>query len=844
MSSRGLPLLLLLATILAAQEPHFAADRPLDLLHLRLEASVDLEKKTLAGHATLDFAALRPGRVVKVDAVGLDIRSAQLADRAAEASYDGKTLEFVLDSPLELGEAVRMTVDYTCTDPDEGLYFRGPTPAEPDVPWQVWSQGETHENCHWIPLPDQPNERMTSELLVTAKEGLQVLSNGRLESRKPNGDGTETWHYVQGGDHAPYLITLVVGTFEVIREDWRGKPVEYWVPPGRGEDARRSFRNTPRMLEFFSEAFGPYAWDKYAQVVVEQFTHGGMENTSATTLTDRTLHDERAHLDYSSDWLVAHELAHQWFGDLLTCTDWAHVWLNEGFASYAEALWAEHDLGRDEYEYAMWDKRQPALDGGRKAPIVYRNYAGEWEQFDNRAYPKGAWVLHMLRCRLGEDLFWTALRRYVAERAHTCVETSDLRRSFEATTGRSLGRFFYDWTERAGHPVVQVRHDWDAEKGVAEVFVRQTQEGEPFQFPLRVEFRCGGKPFAIDVQVTAKEQRFLAPLPARPDMIRVDPDLTVLMELTEEKGRELWLAQLASDPGVAGRIRAAEALGRTRRDDDRTALGAALLKEPFWGVQKEIARDLGETGGDKSRDALLAAVALPNPKARRAVVEALGRFKSDPLVLAALEKIAIGGDPSCHVEAEAIKAYAGMRPKDGVARLTPLLARDSFNDVIREAVLGGLGGLLDPAATDVLIAWTARGKPRACRGAALDGLATLATACVLDGAQTARVVETAQACLEKTESPRVKARAADTLRALGQQASPALGALEAIAEHDPAENVRKSAKDAIERIRSGAPPQVELARLREDLQKVRDENRALRERIDRIDGKMPVKPPG
>jgi aminopeptidase N len=221
-------------------------------------------------------------------------------------------------------------------------------------------------------------------------------------------------------------------------------------------------------------------------------------------------------------------------------------------------------------------------------------------------------------------------------------------------------------------------------------------------------------------------------------------------------------------------------------------------------------------------------------------MEALAKFKGDALVLAAVERVATEGDPSCFVEAEAIKAYAAMRPKDGVAKLTSFLGRESHNEVIREAALAGLGGLGDPAGADVLLAWTARGRPRACRGAALDGLASLVPS-VQDVALVARIVEAAHACLEKSESGRLKARAAETLRALGQQATPALSALEALADHDPAENVRKEAKEAIERIRSGAPPQVELSRLREELQKVRDENRALRERLDRIDGKMPVK---
>ena len=182
--------------------------------------------------------------------------------------------------------------------------------------------------------------------------------------------------------------------------------------------ARYAAETTGPILEKLEAYFGmgfPFA--KLDQLVIPQtVTFSAMENAGLVTWGESVLLAKPE--DESIKWrriqasINAHELAHQWFGDLLTCTDWAHVWLNEGFASYAEALWAEHDLGRDDFEYELWDQRRQALEGGKKLPIVHRTYAGEWEQFDDRAYPKGSWVVHMLRCRLGEQLFWDALRRY------------------------------------------------------------------------------------------------------------------------------------------------------------------------------------------------------------------------------------------------------------------------------------------------------------------------------------------------------------------------------------------------------------------------------------------------
>jgi len=845
---RALLTLLLLAGLAAAQNLQFAASRPFDLTHLRLDAHVDLKAKTLKGTVRLDMTALRATSSVRLDAKNLQVhevtvlRGEPAQPQKIRFANEGDHLEIFLPQDTKRGERFAVHVLYTCQDPELGLAFFGPTKAEPDVPYQVWSQGETIGTRHWIPIFDHPGERLTSELRITVDKDLQVLSNGRRVSVTARPDGTAVWHWRQEKDHVPYLITLVVGKFAIKTVKWRGRNVDYWVPPDRAADIDRAFGNTVRMLDFFSDRIGvEYPWAKYTQIVVEQFRHGGMENTSATTLNERTLHDTRAHLDYSSDGLVAHELAHQWFGDLLTCRDWAHTWLNEGFATYFEALWAEHDLGRDEFLHNMRGKADAARNGGRKLPIVHRGYTGSWQQFDARAYPKGAWVLHMIRSRLGDKLWWESVYRYTTKHAHQCVETVDLRKAIEETTGRSFERFFHDWTGRPGHPVVSVRHRWNDKERMMEVRVRQTQKAAAFHFPLLLEYRMpeNGERKAVTHDVTEKDVRFFVPLKARPELVRVDPLFTVLMELSEDKGRALWRKQLLSDPSPILRQNAARHFGKSKRDPDRRLLADALGRETFWGVQTEIAAALGKSGGTVSRDVLLQALSLEHPRARRAVVQALAKFHNDATVTGALEGIVQNGDASYAVEGEAIRAWSAARPEGALGKLEPLLARDSHKEQIRTAALHGIGDQLDPAATTLLLEWTQRGKPRPCRRSALEALGKLARSGHWDGDATRRVVETVSSYLQKSEARGIKTAASQILRDLGAAGTPALAALEALVAHDSNDNVRKEARAAIDKIHAGAPARIELTRLREELRKMREQDRKLRERLERLEGRKP-----
>jgi len=827
----------------STEPTRFAADRPVDIKHIALELKVDVPAKHVEGTATIDLAALREVSSVRFDAVDFAVTKVTLArgespPAPADFRNDGQGIEvFFGDQPLGERMSATIHITYSLADPKSGLHFFGPSEAEPDVPYAVWSQGESIDNRYWVPCFDNPNEMQTTEMKVTVAAGNEAVSNGRLLSKTDNKDKSTTFHWLQDKPHTAYLMTMVVGEFYTEQDTWRGKPVTYYVPPKHKNDLRRSFGNTVKMLELFTKLTGvEYPWDKYAQICVEGFG-GGMENTSATTLGPRTLHDERAHLDTSSDGLVAHELAHQWFGDLVTCKDWSHTWLNEGFATYMDAVWSEHDLGRDEYDYEMFSNMRRGIEGGKKAPVVDMRYEDEGQMFDSRSYPKGASILHMLRHRVGDQKFWASVNRYLTTHAHQTVETSDLRQAFEDETGRSLERFFYDWTQRPGAPNVNVSYDWAEDDKLAKVTVKQTQESEAFHFPLEVEFHFDeGPPAMLQSDVTEKEHRFYFPLRKRPKMVLIDPQQAVLMELKEQKGRDLWKEQIKNGPHVLDRIRAAANLGESKNDKDTALLGEALMAEKFWGVGEEIAKAIGKAGGDKARDVLLAGLKVEHSKVRRAVVEQLGSFHRDEKVMEALRAIIAKGDASYRVEAEAIESYAKLQPPDAATLLPTLLDRPSHGEQIRSAALSGLGRQPDAAGLETLLQWTKRGKPRECRSAAMRGLTQLAKNVHLSEAALDRIVNTLLESVDG-EQRRMQQSVITALRDLGDDARPALPVLQALAANDPSERIRKSAKEAIEKITAAAPEQVQVKELRDELTKLRDDSKELRKRLEKLEAK-------
>jgi aminopeptidase N len=665
-------------------------------------------------------------------------------------------------------------------------------------------------------------------------------------------DGRRTFHWRQSLPHVAYLLSVAAGDFAEIIEQVDGVPAQYYIPKGREEDGRRALARTPEMLRFFSERTGiPYPYAKYAQVVVNDFIFGGMENVSATTLTDTALYDERAAPDFAdaTDGLVAHELAHQWFGDLLTCRDWAHGWLNEGFATYFDALFTEHQRGVDEFRYQMQRNAEIYMrdDATRyRRPIVSNTYNEPIDLFDRQFYEKGSWVLHMLRFELGDELFWKAVRHYAAKHRGANVTTPDLQRAIEEATGRNMDAFFEQWVYGAGHPAFNVSYEWDDTAMQAKLTVKQTQSAEHgtaevFRTPVAVDFGVGSGAQPFRVQLSEREQSFYFPLPEKPKLVRFDPGGWLLKTVEFKRGQDLLLEQLQHDADVVGRIDAAKALAKLGTREAVAGLKQAVLGDPFWGVQNEAARALGTLGTEAALDALLECLGVAHPKARRGVVAALGEFRDEPpasrgaRAAEALERLLAQGDASYYVEAEAAAALGKTRSASAFGGLEKALEKESHNNIIRARTFEGFAELRDERALPIALEWTRYGRPMQARMAAAACLGKL-------GSYAERKDPARDRLVELLDDPdlRVRLAAAGALQELADDK--AVPALERLAARDLDGRVIRRCREVAARLREGRDKGEEVKKLREELDKLREEQRTLKDRLEKLEnsGKPPA----
>jgi aminopeptidase N len=825
---------------LKEESPKYAPDRTCDVEHLRLDLKIDLPGRHVDAICTQRLrAAYGPFDTITLDAVGLKIRSVKDGKgRALPHTYlDHKlTVRF----PRKVADAVDLTVSYEVDHPDMGLYFVGPTDAEPKATWQLWSQGEDEEARFWIPCHDAPNERMTTEIFVTVDSRYTVISNGALLSSSKKG-AMRTFHFLESVPHASYLITLVVGVFSRIEDTWRGVPVDYYVEPGREEEGRRSFGKTPRMIEFFSKVLDyPYPYEKYAQVAVRHFIFGGMENTSATTQTDGTLHDKRAALDFSSDELVSHELAHQWFGDLLTCKSWAHAWLNEGFATYFEALWKEEDLGREEFDYEMLQNAAMYMAEPYRRAIVSNRYAYPQDLFDMHLYPKGGWVLHMLRRKLGDDLFWKAMRLYTRRHEKGCVETIDLIRAFEDASGKNLSAFFDQWVMSPGHAEIEGSMSWDEQEKRVQVSLKQSQKlegGVPvFKIPIRIECRRpDGRSVIETFDMERQEQVFYVGVPEKPVSVVIDPELAVLATWKVSRPSE-WLEAIllgkTRDARVGARVAAVRQMADKPSYKDETVLGRVLKEDPFWAVQVEAAGALGKVRSPHALELLLAAIDLKHPKARRAVVTALGAFRSRKAA-EALHRILSRGDASYFVEANAAMALGRTGERGAAPVLLALLKRPSWHDVVAAGAAEGLAAAREESSVSALLGMASdRTRYWGARMGAMRGLAGLGAA---RPALAPRIAEELSPFLSDPDFL-ISYRVAGPLVSLGHESAVAALRRAATATPDPrtANHYLIAADDLAAQRRRGE----DVDKLRGELEKLQGEAKEMREALRKIEEKV------
>lgn len=813
---------------------HFPPDLVVDWSDLTLVVDVDVLGRRIKGAATWQGTVRQASlQRLRLDADSFEVlRVFDGAGSQLGWHHDGRSLWVELGKTYHRGELLRVAIDFDTREPRAGFYFVLPDADHPDRPAHAWTQGQDEDSKYWFPCHDSPNHKVRLRIVATVPEGMVALSNGRLRSVHGAADAGQRIFDWQLSRPAPmYLLTLVVGPFVEVVQQREPLPISYAVLPGREADGARSFGRTPEMVAVYERLTGvPYPFEKYSQVAVSEFVFGGMENASMTTQTDLTLHDARAHLDFSSEPLVSHELAHQWFGDLVTCRSWTHGWLNEGFATYFEQLWQEHGHSVDDFDYA----RQQALrvylaeDSGRyRRPIVTHRYDEPIDLFDAHLYEKGAAVLHMLRRKLGDDTFFGAVSAYLRAFADQTAETVELRRVFETFSGVDLGRFFAQWVEQGkGHPELKVSGGWEADSSSYRIAFEQTQDRATapiFHFEVAVHFvLADGATVVRTAPLQQARQIFFFALPAAPELVLVDPrgDLLAVWDLGLPE--PLLRAQLRKAPSPWARWTAAHALAKQPSAQNVAALAAALRDDPAWMVQLEVARALGKTGTSAAYAALAASVGIDHPKARRAVREALGHWQTAEAG-ALLADLLRAGDASVLVEAETARALGATRWSGAWPALGEACDRASWNETVRVGVLDGLAALQDPRAVDLAAQWLAPRFPTLLRCAAIRCLCALV-------AEPAAVLRVLQPYVADT-SFRFAFNLAASLGNLGDARAIAL--LQTVAERAVDGRVKKRATESIAALRAGLSAGQQVQGLRGDLDAVRNQLRDLSDTVQR-----------
>ncbi len=827
----------------------YGPDKTVDVEHIDLHLVPDIARARLDGCCTTTLRALDEDvERISLDAVDLEIERVERDGASQTWTSRGERLEIVFNPPLRAGERTSFAVTYHLEHPRHGLFFIRTTPQVPRTP-HVWSQGQDSYARHWFPCFDYPHEKQTTSATIVVPKGQFALSNGELVERRDDGEKT-IFRYRQDVPHSTYLVTLVAGPFVELAQEKAGArsvPVFAYVLPGREADGRRAFGNTPRMIEFFERCIGtPYAYARYSQIAVSDFIFGGMENTSATTQTERTLHDETAHADFSSDPLVAHELAHQWFGDLLTCRDWSQAWLNEGFATFFEFLWREEDLGYDEYLYDVFTSLERYLDEDRRRyrrPIVYNRYRDPIELFDRHLYQKGGVVLHMLRCELGDGRFFRSIARYVAQNQQRNVETIDLVRAIEEATGRNMRGFFDRWIFGEGYPDVEYRVAWDERRKVATLTVDQKQSADaehpPYPFDVEVGFvserpevltqnERGPLPGErrIRVHVERKHETVVVALEREPALVRIDPGGALVANASYELGAERSAAVLRGDPNVIARIRAARELTRDGSRLAREALSYAFAHDPFWGVLEGAAPALGSSRAPWAQEILLQALSHAHPKVRRAAAAALGNFRDARTADALLERIA--RDTSYFVRAAACTSLGKTRDRRARERLTTVLEHETWNGTVESGAVLGLAELSDPMAVPAIID---AASPKRDEGLRCTTALAVARAASLLEAERVALLDALERLLD---DPMLLVSLVAIDAAASTEERRLLGTLDRLAQSATDGRARRHAAESAARIREGRSVPAAVTSLRSDLDELREQQQRLRESVEAL----------
>lgn len=628
-------------------------DKTTDIINTRLDLSFDWDSAFVIGKATL---LAKPyfysTDQLILNANGFRINSVSLVNNYDKSpllyTYDGKLLKIKLDKTYTKEQNYTVLIDYVAmpnklkigediaSAGDRGLYFINKDGKDKDKSRQIWTQGESECNSNWFPTINGPQERMTQELNITVPNEFVSLSNGTLEFSSMNGDGTRTDSWRQEQTHSTYLTMLAVGNFTITKDKWRDKEVNYYTEPAYASTAKLVFGNTPEMMEFFSKKLGvDYPWDKYSQIVVRDFVSGAMENTTASVFFEGMNMSAGQYLDENHEDIIAHELFHHWFGDLVTAESWSNLPLNESFATYGEYLWEEHKYGRDLADLKALEDLSVYLgsEQNAKKDVIRFDYADREQMFDAISYQKGGAILHMLRKTVGDDAFFAALKLYLTRNAYKTAEIHDLRLAFEEITGLDLNWFFNQWFLASGHPVLTIQNSYDPLKKEIHIDIVQNQDltkSPLYRIPMAVDIYSDGKVLRKQIVLDKQKQSFVFPAPNAPNLVNVDAEKYILAKKNEVKTMQQYIFQYQNAPLFMDRFEAIMMLADMKSEVNARSIVSSALKDKNWFIRK-IALNGVENLSETERKVVykeLTALALHDPvsQVRVGAIEKLGKY--------------------------------------------------------------------------------------------------------------------------------------------------------------------------------------------------------------------------
>jgi aminopeptidase N len=719
-----------------------------DILYTRLDVQFDWVKQQVPASAILQFKPhFYPQNTLELDAKGFDIKAISLMDTSGnygslsteaiagkikkklEYTYDKRKLTIKLGQEYSRKDTLFVKIDYVArpndvprgkdddSASDKGLYFINADGMDEGKPRQIWTQGETEGSSCWFPTIDAPNQKFTQDIYITVDSTYKTLSNGLLVGQEEGKKGTRTDHWKQSLPHAPYLVMLAVGDFAVAKDMMpNGLELSYYVEPKYGADAHAIFGRTPEMIGFFTNIFGvEFPWEKYAQVAVRDFVAGAMENTTATVHEEAVQNDTRSLVDGNSDAVIAHELAHQWFGDYVTCEEWGQLPLNESFANYSEYLWSEYNDGRFEADWGNLQEMKEYLAESetKQVPMIRYFYKDRENMFDSHSYAKGGRILHMLRSIVGDDAFFAALQQYLKSHAFGTAEIDDLRVAFEKVTGQDLNWFFDQWFHRPGHPLLKIQQEYVAATGKVLLKVKQTQDTlatTVYRLPLKVDVWVSGKKNQYDVVVDKVNQTLEFPAAKKPDLVVFDSDAQLLGVVEHEKNRPEMEFQYLHSDRFLHKYEALASLEGALADSTAKNILVKAMDDPFWKLRQMAISNFAEYAGtgfaDIEKVIQNRAKVDPHPLVRSEAIITLASFgdnNSDPIYREALS------DSSYQVVSVAIEKYLMGQPTD--ANEIAAQFENSPNDAIVTSVANYYAGLAQPERFDWFLSKMKAMKP-------------------------------------------------------------------------------------------------------------------------------------